>query len=282
MGVKIITDSASDLPIELIKELDIEVMPLIVYLDEKEYTDGVTLMPDDLYGKMRDGSKVRTAQVTAASMESVFKKNSETDDDIFYIAFSSELSGTYQTSELIKNDLIEENANIKLNVFNTKCASLGEGLVVYYAAKLAKEGADITTVIKKTKEYAVNMEHIFTVDNLEYLYRGGRVSRGSAVMGTMLNIKPILTVEDGKLVPIEKIRSRKKSLKRIIDIVGEKGQDLSNQVVAISHADDLEAANFVKDALESKYGVKDFIVNNIGCAIGAHAGPGTLAVFFLK
>lgn len=282
MSVKIISDSACDLPAELLKELNVEVMPLVVYLDDVEHKDGVTISHDEFYKKMRSGSNVRTAQITPIVLEEEFSKHIDSDDDVLYISFSSGLSGTYQTSEMIKSNILETNPNFKLQIIDSKCASVGFGLVVYYAAKLAQEGADIDTIMQKTRFYAKHMEHIFTVNDLEYLYRGGRVSRGSAFVGSMLNIKPILDVEDGKLVPLQKIRGRKKAIKRMIEIMEERGVSLDKQIIGINHADDLEMAYSIKEMIEAKFGTKEFIISSVGCAIGAHSGPGTLSLFFLN
>lgn len=281
MTVKILTDSGCDLPKSLQKELNIEVLPLIVYLDGKEYHDG-EIEPHHFFDSMRAGAKTRTAQIEAHVFEDIFTKYAENKDEVLYIAFSSGLSGTYQTAELVKREVLEKYPEFKLNIIDSKAASIGFGLIVYYAAQLAREGKSMDQIIEATNFNINHMEHIFTVDDLEYLYRGGRVSRGAAVVGSMLNIKPILDVEDGKLVPIQKIRSRKKAIKRMIDIMDERGTNLHDQVIGINHGDDLSAAEEVRDMIANKYGTKDFILNYVGCAIGAHSGPGTLSVFFLN
>lgn len=281
MAVKIITDSACDLPKEYIESLNIDVMPLIVYLDDKEYEDG-NIDPHEFFEGMRQGLLTRTAQIPASTLKSHFESYINDEDDILYISFSSGLSGTYQTAELVKSDLLEEHPNLKLSIIDSKSASIGFGLIVYYAARLAEANETIETIVEKTNFYIEHIEHIFTVDDLEYLYRGGRVSRGAAVMGSMLNIKPILDIKDGKLVPLTKIRGRKKALSKMISLVGERGDQLEKQIVAINHGDDIETALELKKIIEEKYGVKEFIINYVGCAIGAHSGPGTLSIFFLN
>jgi DegV family protein with EDD domain len=147
---------------------------------------------------------------------------------------------------------------------------------------MAKEGKSYEEIIKSIKFNAQHMEHIFTVDDLEYLYRGGRVSKTAAFVGGVLNVKPILHVKDGKLIPIDKVRGRQKAMKRMIELVKERGVDLQNQLIGINHGDDLEGANKLKGMLEVEFGCKDFLVSCIGCAVGAHSGPGTLSVFFLN
>lgn len=282
MAIKIITDTGCDLPQSLIESLGIEVMPLLVYLDDVEYKDGVDITHETFYKKMREGSKTRTAQVPTPILEETFLKYKDTGDQVIYLAFSSNLSGTYQTALMVKNDILSEHPDYEFQILDSKCASIGFGLVVYYAAKDIEKGLTFVQVIENAKKNALTMEHIFTVDNLEYLYRGGRVSRGAAVVGSMLSIKPILDVEDGFLIPLQKIRSRKKAISKMLEIMDERGTDLKNQVIAINHGDDLQTALEVKEKIQEKYGTKEFIINYVGCAIGAHSGPGTLSVFFIN
>jgi DegV family protein with EDD domain len=282
MAIKIITDTGCDLPKEMLETLNIDVMPLMVYLGEEEYRDGLDISHEEFYKRMRSGAKTRTSQVPTPILEESFLKYKDSGDDVLYISFSSNLSGTYQTAEMVKNDILDKFPEYSLHIVDSKCASIGFGLVVYYAAQYAKMGLSIEDLIKKVQEHCDHMEHIFTVDDLEYLFRGGRVSRGAAVMGTMLNIKPILDVEDGRLIPLQKIRTRKKAIHRMLEIMDERGVDLKNQMIAINHGDDLKTALEVKAMIQSKYGTENFIVNYVGCAIGAHSGPGTLSVFFLN
>lgn len=282
MSIKIITDTGCDLPVSIIEEMGIDLMPLMVYLDGEEYRDGIDISHEDFYRRMREGATTRTAQVLTPVMEETFLKNGAAYDHVIYISFSSNLSGTYQTAVMVANDLVENWPSGKLTVIDSKCASIGFGLVVYKAAKDVMAGLSVDDVVENIKKNALHMEHIFTVDNLEYLYRGGRVSRGAAVVGSMLKIKPILDVEDGALVPLQKIRSRKKAIGRMLDLMAERGTDLSDQVVAINHGDDLETALAVKAKIQERFGVREFIINFVGCAIGAHSGPGTLSVFFIN
>ncbi len=282
MGVKIIADSACDLPQEMINRLNIEIMPLLVYIDEIEYEDAKTLEPKQLYEKMRRGHSTRTAQITAKTLYDKFIKyaNENENDEHLYITFSSELSGTYQTAEMIRRELKEKYPEFKLRVYDSKCASVGLGLIIDYAVKLANEGTEIDKIIRLIDEKASKMEHIITVDDIEYLFRGGRISRSQALIGGMLNIKPIICMEKGKLKPLGKVRTRKKSISRILDIMEERGSDLSLQTVGINHGDDWETAELVEKMIRERFGVEKFIVNYAGCAIGAHLGPGALAIFF--
>jgi len=283
MNVKIITDSACDLPRELIEEYEIDIIPIRVYDEmETEFFDGETLMPSDLFQKMRDGITFKTSLPSYESIKETFMTYAKSETPCIYLSFSSELSGTFQSTLLVLNEIKEELPSFDFAAIDTKCASIGQGLVVLKAAKLAKEGIGKEEIGKKIQNYATHMEHIFTVDDLQYLVRGGRVSKVAGFVGGLLNIKPILNVEDGKLIPLEKIRGTKKVYKRMTEIMEERGVDLRNQIIGISHGDDLEAALALKELIKEKYGCEYFVINSIGAAIGAHSGPGTLALFFLN
>lgn len=282
MGVRIITDSASDLSGELIKKFRIDVLPLSVLLGEEEYKDGETIEAKELYDNMRAGKVYKTSQVAPQAFKERFEEYAKNNETCIYIGFSSELSGTYQSSTIAKKEILEVYPNFDLTLIDTKCASGGLGLVVLKAAQMAVEGASKADIVRAAEFYSQHMEHIFTVDNLEYLFRGGRVSRAAAVIGSLLNIKPILHVDKGRLVPLEKVRGRNKVLKRMMDIIEERGMSLSEQTISITHGDDLDIALKAKEMMEERFGCKDFIIRDVGCAVGAHSGPGTLSIFFLN
>ncbi|WP_263704952.1 DegV family protein [Bacillus thuringiensis] len=283
MGVKIITDSAADLPVELLQAYDIDLIPLRVYDEaETEYLDGVTLESVTLLQKMREGAVYRTSLPSLETFQEKFVSYAKEDNPCIYLAFSSELSGTYQSSVVIKEEVKETYANLDLEIIDTKCASLGQGLVVLEAAKMAKDGASKEDILKRVDFLMNHMEHIFTVADLQYLVRGGRLSKVAGFIGGLLNIKPILNVEEGKLVPLEKVRGKKKVLGRIVDIMEERGKDLKGQTIAMTHGDDLETAEALKALITDRFGCEVFIVNTIGAAIGAHTGPGVITLFFLN
>ena len=283
MGVKIITDSAADLPVELLQAYDIDLIPLRVYDEaETEYLDGVTLESVTLLQKMREGAVYRTSLPSLETFQEKFVSYAKEGNPCIYLAFSSELSGTYQSSVLIKEEVKETYANLDLEIIDTKYASLGQGLVVLEAAKMAKDGASKEDILKRVDFLMNHMEHIFTVADLQYLVRGGRLSKVAGFIGGLLNIKPILNVEEGKLVPLEKVRGKKKVLGRIVDIMEERGKELKGQTIGITHGDDLETAEALKALITERFGCEVFIVNTIGAAIGAHTGPGVITLFFLN
>jgi len=282
MGIKIITDSASDIPLELVKKMGIDVLPLSVFLGNIEYKDGETIKPKELYDNMRAGKVYKTSQVSPQAFKDRFREYAEKNEACIYLAFSSELSGTYQSSLIAKKEILEEYPNFDITIIDTKCASGGLGLVVLKAAQMAAEGASKEDIVKMSEFNSKHMEHIFTVDDLEYLYRGGRVSGTAAFIGSMLNIKPVLHVEEGRLVPLEKVRGRSKVLKRMIEIMEARGVNLEDQTIGITHGDDIDIAMKAKEMIEERFGSKDFVIGDVGCAVGAHSGPGTLAIFFLN
>ncbi|MDA1933306.1 DegV family protein [Bacillus cereus] len=283
MSVKIITDSAADLPVELLQAYDIDLIPLRVYDEaETECLDGVTLESVTLLQKMREGAVYRTSLPSLETFQEKFVSYAKEGNPCIYLAFSSELSGTYQSSVVIKEEVKETYADLDLEIIDTKCASLGQGLVVLEAAKMAKDGASKEDILNRVAFLMNHMEHIFTVADLQYLVRGGRLSKVAGFIGGLLNIKPILNVEEGKLVPLEKVRGKKKVLSRIVDIMEERGKDLKDQTIGITHGDDLETAEALKSLITERFGCEVFIVNTIGAAIGAHTGPGVITLFFLN
>ncbi|PFA66425.1 fatty acid-binding protein DegV [Bacillus sp. AFS015802] len=282
MTVKLFADSASDLPAAYFTEHNIELLPLKVHIDGHDYEDLITIEPKTVFNKIRDGHMPKTSQVSPDLFLKKFTELAESNQSGIYVAFSSQLSGTYQTAVMIRDQVKEEHPDLDLTIIDSKCASLGYGLVVMKAAELLKDGATKEEIIEASRFHAEHMEHLFTVEDLEYLAKGGRVSKASAFLGGLLNIKPLLHVEDGKLVPIEKLRGKKKLLKRILDLMEERGEVLSDQVIAISHGDDEELALEMKKLIEEKFSPKDVYISIIGCAIGSHTGTGTLAIFFLN
>jgi DegV family protein with EDD domain len=282
MTVKLFADSASDLPKDFFNQDNIEFFPLKVHIDGEDYEDLLTIEPKTVFDKIREGYMPKTSQVSPESFLKKFTELAEKDEKGIYVAFSSQLSGTYQTAVMIHDQVKEEYPGLDLTIIDSKCASLGYGLIVKNALTALQEGGTRQEIIDSITYHAEHMEHLFTVEDLDYLAKGGRVSKASAFLGGLLNIKPLLHVEDGKLVPIEKLRGKKKLLKRMLELMEVRGSNLSGQTIAISHGDDEELAFEMKKMIEEKFSPKDVYINIIGCAIGSHTGTGTLAVFFLN
>lgn len=282
MSVKILADSASDLPLNFFEENGVTLFPLGVHVGGKDYQDLITIDPATVYKAIRAGEMPKTSQVSPQKFEEVFKEMAQNNEDGIYIAFSSELSGTYSTAVMILDQVKEEYPEFNLTIIDTKCASLGFGLVVMEAAKLANSGASKEQILEDINFRCEHMEHLFTVDDLNHLAKGGRLSKASAFLGGLLNIKPLLNMEDGKLVPIEKHRGQKKLLRRIIELMKERGNDLDKQIIGISHADAKELALEMKTVILEEIQPLDVVISEIGSAVGSHTGPGTISFFFLN
>lgn len=282
MALKIITDSVADLPISFYKENNVALLPLKVQLDDKDYDDHIEIEPATIYQAIRNGKLPKTSQVPPQRFEELFTEMARNKEDGIYIAFSSQLSGTYSTSVMILNQVKEEYPDFNLTIIDSKCASLGQGLVVVEAVRLAKDGVPKEEIVNRLEFHAQHMEHLFTVNDLDYLAKGGRVSKATAFVGGLLNIKPLLNVEDGKLVPLEKLRGRKKVLLRIIELMKERGEGLDQQIIGISHADTEETAQEIKKMFQEEFHAEHIMISSIGAVIGAHTGPETVAVFFLN
>lgn len=282
MQIKILADSACDLPLDFYKNTGVILLPLKVQLEGKEYEDVKTIQPKTVYDAIRNGNIPKTSQVSPYLFEQIFTDMAEKNEDGIYIAFSSQLSGTYQTAVMVLDQVKEKYPNFQLTIVDTKCASLGQGLIVKEAAKLSEKNASKEVILKDVLFRAQHMEHLFTVDDLEHLAKGGRVSKTSAFLGGLLNIKPVLNVEDGKLVPIEKIRGKKKLLNRLIELMKERGNHLDQQIIGISHADNIETAQEIRQMIMEEFHPKEVYISDIGSAVGSHTGAGTIAIFFLN
>ncbi|QSB07912.1 DegV family protein [Lysinibacillus fusiformis] len=278
--MKIFTDSGCDLPKSYYEENDVVLLPLRVQLNNKEYEDVIAIDSKEIYDAIRKGAQPKTSQVSPELFLKHFEELAKNDEEGIYIAFSSELSGTYSTAQMIRNQVLEQYPSLKLAIIDSKCASLGHGLVVEEAVRLRNIGVSLEDMASKINTLAPQVEHLFTVEDLDYLAKGGRVSKASAFLGGLLSIKPILNVEDGKLVPIEKSRGRKKALNRMLDLMQERGGSFTNKIIGISHSDDAAFANEAKASIQERFSPQAVQITMIGSAIGSHVGPGTIAIFF--
>ncbi len=278
--MRIYADSACDLPKEFYETNPVTLIPLRVQIEEAEYLDVKTINSNEVYAAIRAGKHPKTSQASPEQFITLFEDLAKSGEEGLYIAFSSELSGTYNSAVMIRDQVLEEYPQLKLTIIDSKCASLGYGLLVKEAVRLQKIGEPLERIDELIRFKAAHMEHLFTVEDLDYMARGGRVSKTSAFIGGLLNIKPLLHVEDGKLVPIEKLRGRKKLMKRILELMAERGERLHDQTIAISHGDDEAFALEMKTMIEESFQPKHVEIHVIGSAVGSHAGPGTLAIFF--
>ena len=286
MDFEIVSDSSCNLPDSMIEEFGLRILPLRFMSEGEEfqsYTEGQKSDLQRFYKMMRDGKVFTTSLPYQQESEELFKYILDSGRDVLYLGFSSGLSGTYEAMAGILDSLRQSYPDRKIFHVDTRAASMGEGLLVYKAAQLAAGGASIEEVQGWVEANKLNLAHWFTVDDLMYLFRGGRVSRTSAWAGSLLNIKPVLHVDNaGHLIPMEKVRGRKKSIRRMFEHMVESAiQPVSEQTVFISHGDCDEDVEYLANMIRDELGVTDIHVNYVDPVIGAHSGPGTLALFFL-
>lgn len=281
MAFKIITDSASDVSKEIIEEFDLYVMPTPVVIDDVDYLDGKTIFPDDFYKIQAEGRDIKTYHISQYMFEEHFRPFAKAGDEVLYICFSTGIAGTFQAANLAKQTILEEYPDFKITIIDSKCASMGFGLVVYKLLTMQKNGADKDLIIEAAQYFCDHMVHAVAVRTLDYLMKGGRISKTSAIAGTMLDIKPIIEVdENGALQANEKVRGWKKTMKRLVEMAREKGADLDKQVLGVCHGMEKESIESLKEMLMEEFHVKGFVGDRIGCAIGAHTGPGVIAFVF--
>ena len=285
MAFWIITDTGSDLPLSYIeKQKDFKVLPLTYQIDGKDYVpSGKDSETKAFYDKMRAGKAPTTSQINVTTWRETFEALLEQGHQVLVLAFSGALSGTAQAAFIAKEELSTKYPPENLIVIDSLCASLGLGLFVHYALGMRQEGKSMTDVAKWLNDSKLKIAHWFTVDDLQYLRRGGRVSATSAYLGSMLKIKPIMHVDNaGKLIPMEKVQGRKRSLKGLAAKMKEMAINPKEQTVFISHGDCEDEAKLLADMIREELGVERFMLGLVGPIIGSHSGPGTMALFFLS
>ena len=279
----LMTDSCCDLPAGLAQSLNLTVLPLSVLLDGKEYLNHLDfrdLDPKDFYARVRAGSMGTTAAISVGTFRDAMEPILREGNDILCIAFSSALSTTYQSAAIAAQELSDQYPDSKIVVADSRAASLGQGLLVTLAARQKQAGKSLEELAAYVEETRDRLCHWFTVDDLYHLKRGGRVSAAAALFGTMLQMKPVLHVDgEGRLIPMDKVRGRKASLRALVDKMAELAVDTEN--VYISHGDCLEEAEELAAMVRERFGTKDILINFVGPVIGNHSGPGTMALFFL-
>ncbi len=280
----IITDSCSDLPLEYVKRRNLPILNFTFnFMGEDRKDDlGQTLSHSEFYNAVRQGEMPTTSQVNSQTYIDFFKEFIGQGKPIIYMCFSSALSGSYNSALLARNTLLEEYPDAVITIVDTRCASMGQGLLVHHSLDLRDKGLDHDKIVEWIESNKLRVAHWFTVDDLEHLRRGGRVSGAAAFIGSILSIKPVLHVDnEGRLIPMSKVKGRKKSIKVLFEKMQETAINPSDQTVFISHGDSVEDANYLADMIREHLGVRDILINPIGPVIGAHSGPGTIALFFL-
>ena len=279
----LMTDSCCDLSQQMVEELGLTVLPLSVLQEGKEYRDYPDhreLDPKVFYAKLRAGAMGSTSAANAESFREAMEPIVKAGKDILSINFSSALSTTCQSAAMAARELGEQYPEARIIVIDTLCASLGQGMLVYLAAQEKAKGRSIEEVAEFVRQTIPHQCHWFTVDDLNHLKRGGRVSAAAALLGTMLQMKPVLHVDDeGRLIPVSKVRGRKASIKALLDKMEELAID--TKTVFISHGDCAEEIEEMAKAIRERFGTEKIVINYVGPVIGNHSGPGTLALFFL-
>ena len=281
----IMTDSSCDLPAALADQMELTVLPLYVDVDGQKYTnylDEREIAFSEIYAKLRTKCPAKTSAVNMNDFMDPMEELLKAGKDVLYIGFSSGLSGTYNAGAMAAKELAERYPDRKLYTVDSLCASMGQGLLVYHAWQEKQKGRSIEEVRDFVEANKLHLCHWFTIDDLMFLKRGGRISGATAIVGSMLSIKPVMHVDDeGHLIKVSTARGRKASIRALADEMEKRGWDVANQHVFISHGDCEQDANYLADILRTRFGVKDITINYVGPVIGAHSGPGTLALFFL-
>ena len=280
----IITETTADLPASYIEENGLVIAPLYYQIGETVYGEEKHLEPKEFFDAMRNGAAPTTSASNPDTLRKRYIEIIESGKDILHLAFSSGLSCSYNNASFVANDLADEYPDAKITVIDTLCASMGQGLIVNSAVQMKKKGKSLDEIAEWIEAKKLNLCHQFTVDDLIYLYRGGRLKKSSAVLGTIINIKPVLHVDnEGHLIPLAKVRGRKKSLNALVDnmVAALEGYDydVENEWVYISHGDCIEDAEYVKAQIEERISVKNILIADLSPTIGSHSGPGTVALF---
>jgi len=284
METVIITDSCCDLPLQYVEENKLKIIPLIYNFKGNEYQDdfGRAMSYQEFYNGLRAGEMPSTSQINVFTFLEEFKKYVKEGKPVIYIGFSSALSGSTNNAIIAREMLLDEFKDADITVVDSKGASMGEGLMVYYACEMRNKGCKKDEIVDWLEDNKMNVCHWFTVEDLNHLKRGGRVSVAAAFVGTIMDIKPILHVDDeGRLIPVTKVKGRKKSLRMLADKLKETIVNPEEQVIFISHGDCIDDVEHLKKIILEECSVKDIIVNFVGPVIGSHSGPGTVALFFI-
>ena len=281
----IMTDSSCDLPADLAEKMELTVLPLYVDVDGQKYVnylDEREIAFSEIYAKLRTKCPAKTSAVNVNDFMGPMETALAAGKDILYIGFSSGLSSTYDAGAMAAREMGERFPDRKIYTVDSLCASLGQGLMVYLAWQQKQMGRTIEEVRDYVEANKLHLCHWFTIDDLMFLKRGGRISGATAIVGSMLSIKPVMHVDnEGHLIKVGTARGRKASLKALADHAERLGDDLGAQTVFISHGDCQADANYLADIMRTRFGVKDIVINYVGPVIGAHSGPGTVALFFL-
>lgn len=280
--LRIITDSATDLPKSYIEEHKLHVIPTPVVIDDVDYFDGQTIQTGEFYTILDDIKRdVKTYHINPAMFTDAFTPYAQAGDSVIYLCFSTGIAGTYNAANIAKNNVLDEYPDFDLTIIDSKSASIGFGLLVSKLVTMLEKGASKEEIIEAADYFISHIKHVFTIQTLAYLIKGGRLTKFKGTIAETLDMKPIMTVdENGALSVLKTVRGRKKSLRSLIDYAKDKGYHLENQTIAICHGEDLESLNIVQPLIEEEFNPKSILISVVGCAIGAHTGRGIIGFCF--
>lgn len=277
MGIRIITDSMCDVPKDFVEKYGIRVMPLTVYFGDQSFKDGIDLTLEEFLAKLEVAEELpTTSQVPPGEFIEAFREELANGNKVISLHGSSRLSGTYNSAMIAKEQL----GSTDIHVIDTMGITMGAGMLVIKAARLAEAGMEAEELVREIEAAKERMKHIIIVDTLKYLHKGGRLSLSATVVGSILNIKPILTMQDGKLELFEKARGIKKAISIAMDTIRDNGWTLDDKVVGINHIVDLEHMNLLEEELKKEYNIKEIIRGEVGSVVATHGGPGAIALYF--
>lgn len=277
MSITILTDTMCDVPREFVEKYSIRVLPLLVNFGEESFRDGIDITADEFFKRLEISQELpTTSQINPPQFESIFKEEIGKNNTIIGILGSSKLSGTYNSAMIAKNTI----ANDNIHIIDSEAVTLGAGLLVIKAARLVQEGRTAEEIVEEIEKAKKRLKQFFIVGNLKYLYKGGRISLSASVIGSILNIKPIITTVDGKLEMLEKTRGIKKAISIMMDMIKDNGWSLDDKVIGINHTICPEYADYVEELIHMEYKPREIIRGEVGSVIGTHAGPGCVALHF--
>lgn len=280
--IRIVTDSTTDLPQDILEQLGVIVLPLHVVIQGKEYLDRVEITTNEVYGYMRQDIVPTTSQVGYMDTENTLRSCLEKGEDLIYIGFSAIMSGTFGLVAGIMDRLKEEFPDRRLMAVDSKGGSMATGLIVKRAAEAAAADAEFYSLVARIYDMVDNIEHVFVITDLNWMIRGGRISKTLGYTASVLGIKPVLDVDNGEMEVIHKVRGLRRAMEKVADIVAERARDYPDQIVGVTHADDIEAAEKMKELIKARLPRCSFLTEEIGAVLGVHIGIGGVGVFVLR
>lgn len=281
-NIKIVVDSACDMPRKYLENNNVKILPFRIIVDQTTYLDGVDINNKQLINFIEEKRHITTSQVRVIDFENIFKECAKEKLKCIYLAFSSKMSGAYQSAKVVADNTKEIYPNFEIEILDTQCGSTAIGLLVQKAIQFENDNLSFQEIVKNLRNISEKIEHIFTLNDLESLKTGGRINKTTAFVGNLFNIKPILEVKKGKIQFFKKVRGYNKAYDKIIKIMEERGSNLKNQLIGISYSGKMEYALKLKDMIMERFGTTDFMINMISNVLTVHLGKDGVGVFFIN